>query len=283
MLYRKSVLFFFFIPALFLSACQKEVQEGVMGELVGVKNGVLSNKGIDYTPRTYELVFHEKSGFEVLDQFPRKTPVTLISHKIGAVHHTKVTGNARRYNEAKDMSNYRTSLLETQPAWLNDTTQGRLWNTTAILKEHVKDYEGLECIEVPNKILAGILDAKIRSSKDLFASVFKDEDPRRDAEKLEIAKRKGLLPLLKRVKGTDILMVTYDYEGVLGKSFLLVNDKFYPLVAWCSSEPFFYKIGQQVYLRYNSYLCESGYIFTSNYAIMPDAVVEEWVSVGYSN
>lgn len=237
-------------------------------------------------PYTYFPISFHGGDIELWAQIDTVTPITLINHQTGSVAETLTAKTGRRNDDYRGQ--YAFTSLAASPSW-NSTENyiNKVSSITAMVGVPYSEVEAIYPVRVDDQELAGRLDKRIRKEAALDSALRSMGNKKELAEDYHKA-LEGKTPKLFEVYFGDrkILLISYElarFSTGYGPKLLLVEDKIIPLMGSCASLPLFYSIGEHLYFRLLTSLCETGYILVGNYVVLNDTVKLEWATADYAN
>lgn len=220
---------------------------------------------------------------ELLAKIDTTTPVTLINHQTGSVVETLTATTGIRNHEYK--GSYDFTSLVASPSWNStDNYINKVASITAITGVPFSEIQITYPVELTNQNRADQFDERIRK-KALLDSALKSMGNTSDGVKYYQKVLTDQTPQLYGIQfgSAEIILISYQFPVGQGPKLLSVDDKITPLIGSCAAFPLFYSIGEHLYFRLLTSLCNTGYIINGNYIVFGDTVKLEWATTAYAN
>lgn len=237
-------------------------------------------------PYTYFPVSFRGANIELLAKLDTVTPITLINHSDGSVSQTLTDKTGTRDDEYRGRYDY--TSLKASPSW--NSSENYIQKVSAITALIGVDYTAIQVLYpkvVSDPDLARELDSKVRKEALIDSAIYTMDIKQRSAEEY-LNSLKDKLPTISELElsGREVLLISYELADIApgkGPQLLAVGDQIIPLKGSCASAPHFYAIGDHLYFRLLTGLCESGFILVENYIILDDSIKQEWTTGVYAN
>mgnify|MGYP003662513305 CR=1 FL=1 len=126
------------------------------------------------------------------------------------------------------------------------------------------------------------------TTKDLSRTGLVTMDIKDQLAKEYLTSLEGTLPRTSQIEflGRKVTLISYELSTIspgLGPQMLAIGDNVVALKGSCGTQPHFYSIGEHLYFRLVTSVCETGYILVGNYVVLSDNYKLEWETADYAN